>query len=408
MKRVLKMKILMILESEFPPDVRVENEMLALAEAGHNVHLACSSRKNRPEYEQIGSSVIHRKAMTGFIYKSSVGCLRFPFYFNFWRKFIFGLCKKEKFDIIHIHDLPLSRIGVEVKQRFNVRLIIDLHENWPALLKTAAHIQTIPGKLLSSSEQWIRYEREMLPEADKVITIIEEARDRVAALGIDREKICMVSNTINFENLSVRSTRNDSDILTLFYGGAINRHRGLQIVLKAVKMCTQKKLNVRLWIVGAGSYRNELEKLSGSLDIKSNVTFWGQKPFHEMLELLAESDAALIPHLRTENNDASSPNKLYQYMYLNKAIISSDCTSLERIINETNTGFIYKNDSPEELFLLLEKLYADRRMLEEINGNGRKAVLEKYNWNFDKKRLVEAYGELAGNYDQTEKLKLDS
>lgn len=391
------MKILMILESEFPPDVRVENEMLALTEAGHTVHLACSSRKNRPDHEQIGSSIIHRKAMSGFIYKSSVGCLKFPFYFNFWRKFIFGLCKKEKFDIVHIHDLPLSRIGVEVKRKFDALLIIDLHENWPALLKTAAHIQTIPGRFLSSHEQWVRYERRMLPEADKVITIIEEARDRVAALGIDRGKISLVSNTINIENLSVKATRKDTHTLTLFYGGAINRHRGLQIVLKAVKMCVRKNLNVRLWIVGDGSYRNELEKISGALEINSYVKFWGQKPFHEMLELLAESDAALIPHLRTDNNDASSPNKLYQYMYLNKPVISSDCTSLKRIIGETNTGFIYKNDSPEELFLLLEKLCADKRILEEINGNGRKAVLEKYNWNFDKKRLIEAYKELAAD-----------
>jgi glycosyltransferase involved in cell wall biosynthesis len=399
MKWAFKMKILMILESEFPPDVRVENEMLALTEAGHKVHLACSSRKNRPEYEEIGSSVIHRKAMSDFIYKSSVGCLRFPFYFNFWRRFVSALCKKEKFDAIHIHDLPLSRIGVEVRRKYNTRLIIDLHENWPALLKTAVHLQTIPGRLLSSNEQWVRYEREMLPEADKVITIIEEARDRVEALGIDSEKICMVSNTINLENLEVKSSVKDTDYLTLFYGGAINRHRGLQVVLKALKMCVLKNLKVRLWIVGAGSYRNELEKISGVLDISSNVKFWGQKPFHEMLELLAQSDAALIPHLRTDNNDASSPNKLYQYMYLNKPVISSDCTSLKRIISETNTGFIYKNDSPEELFLLLEKLCTDRRLLEETDGNGRKAVLEKYNWNFDKKRLINAYSELAGDDD---------
>ena len=69
------------------------------------------------------------------------------------------------------------------------------------------------------------------------------------------------------------------------------------------------------------------------------VNFWGHKPFNEMLEILAESDAAIIPHIRTENNDASSPNKLYQYMYLNKPIISSDCTSLKRIINETQYRF---------------------------------------------------------------------
>ena len=392
----------MVLESEFPPDVRVENEMLALTEAGHEVHIACSTRKNKAEYELLGNSIIHRKAMSGFIYKSSVGCLKFPFYFNFWRNFIFRLCAKEGFDVIHIHDLPLSSIGVEVKRKFNTRLVIDLHENWPALLRTAAHIQTIPGKLLSSDKQWIAYERRMLPEADKVITIIEEAKDRVAALGIDIRKIVMVSNTINFENLSVKSTPKNTDTLTLFYGGAINRHRGLQIVLKAIKMCVLKKLNIRLWIVGAGSYRNELEKISGFLDINSNVKFWGQKPFHEMLELLAESDAALIPHLRTDNNDASSPNKLYQYMYLNKPIISSDCTSLKRIISETNTGFIYKNDSPEELFLLLEKLYTDRKILEEINGNGRIAVMEKYNWNIDKKRLIDTYLELAGENNRAE------
>ena len=385
------MKILMVLESEFPPDVRVENEMLALTEAGHEVHLACSTRKNRPEIEQFGKSVIHRKTISSFIFKSSVGCLKFPFYFNFWKKFIFGICAKERFDVIHINDLPLSKIGVDVKRRFNACLVIDLHENWPALLKTATHTQTIPGRLLSSNNQWVEYEQKMLPEADKVITIIEEARDRVIRLGIDAAKIFMVSNTINFENLSVQVNMKKTDAFTVFYCGAINRHRGLQIVLESIKMCAAKEMNIRLWIVGDGSFRKKLEELSDAYNINSRVRFWGHKPFNEMLEILAQSDVAIIPHIRTDNNDASSPNKLYQYMYLNKPIISSDCTSLKRIITETHTGFIYKNDSPEELFFLLEKLIGDRKILEEINGNGRKAVLEKYNWNIDKNRLIDAY-----------------
>lgn len=388
----------MVLETEFPPDVRVENEMLALTEAGHEVHLACSTRKNRPEKEAFGKSIIHRKKITSFIYKSSVGCLKFPFYFNFWRNFIFTICARERYDVIHIHDLPLSQIGVDVKRKFNTRLVIDLHENWPALIKIAPHTQTVLGKLLSSNKQWVDYEREMLPEADKVITIIEEARDRVISLGIESCKISMVSNTINFENLSIQAEKKTTDTLTIFYGGAINRHRGLQLVLKAIKMCDLKNIKIIFWIVGYGSFRKELEKISLQLKIDSRVLFLGHKPFNEMLEILAESDAAIIPHLRTENNDASSPNKLYQYMYLNKPIISSDCTSLKRIINETHTGFIYKNDSPEELFQLLERLSVDRRLLDEIDSNGRKAVMEKYNWNIDKQRLIEAYGGLAENY----------
>jgi glycosyltransferase involved in cell wall biosynthesis len=205
----------------------------------------------------------------------------------------------------------------------------------------------------------------------------------------------MVSNTINFEGLSFDTVKEKSDTLTIFYGGAINRHRGLQIVLDAVGMCITKNLKIRLWIVGDGSYKKELERLSASLNIKENVKFWGHKPFREMLGILAECDAAIIPHIRTENNDASSPNKLYQYMYLNKPIISSDCISLKRIINQTHTGFIYKNDSAEDLFLLLEKLSCNRMLLEEINGNGRKAVLESYNWNIDKERLITTYRQLS-------------
>lgn len=385
----------MILESEFPPDVRVENEILALTEAGHEVHLACSTKKNRPESEKFGKAFIHRKKISEFIYKSSVGSLKFPFYFNFWRNFLFPLCSIEGFDAVHISDLPLSRIGKEIKEKFNTCLIIDLHENWPALLKTAAHTRTIAGRLLSSNHRWVEYEKRMLPEADIVITVIEEARDRIINLGIDPEKICIVSNTINYDGLNIKSGIIDPEVFTIFYGGAINKHRGLQIVLEAVKKCVVKGLNIRFWIVGDGSYRKNLEKLSKSLEIEPNVKFWGHKPFLEMLEILGESNAAIIPHVRNDNNDASSPNKLYQYMYLNKPIISSDCTSLKRIIDQTHTGFIYKNDSADDLSLLLEKLSGEKNILDELDGNGRTAVIEKYNWNIDKKRLLEAYRELS-------------
>ena len=231
----------MILESEFPPDVRVENEILALSEAGHEVHLACSTRKNRPENDKFGKAFIHRKKISEFIYKSSVGCLKFPFYFNFWRNFLFPICHREGFDAVHICDLPLSRIGQEIKQKFNTWLIIDLHENWPALLKTAKHTRTIAGRLLSSNRQWVAYERITLAEADKIITVIEEARDRIIRLGIDPGKISIVSNTINYDGLNIKSVKKDSETFTVFYGGAINAHRGLQIALEAVKKCVGKR-----------------------------------------------------------------------------------------------------------------------------------------------------------------------
>jgi glycosyltransferase involved in cell wall biosynthesis len=385
------MKILMLLESGFPPDVRVENEIAALSKAGHEVHLACTTRKNRPPEERSGGAVIYRKPISTFIYKSSVGCLKLPFYFNFWREYVFNLISKEKFDAIHVHDLPLTKIGAEAKRKFKIPLIIDLHENWPALLRHAPHTHTFAGRLLSSDRQWADYEKRMLGEADIIITIVEEARDRVVSLGIEPDKIFIVSNTISLEGLSISGKKRTDDDFVLFYGGGINRHRGLQIVLDAIKILEKKPINMKLQIVGSGSYFKELEKQAVKLGIESHVQFYGYKPFNEMLEMLAEADAAIIPHLRTENNDASSPNKLYQYMYLAKPVISSDCLSLKRILTETDAGFIYRNDSPDDLALLLEKLFHNRQLLEEKGKNGRRAVISDLNWSRDSERLKNAY-----------------
>ena len=112
----------------------------------------------------------------------------------------------------------------------------------------------------------------MLPQADKVITIIEEARERIAGLGIDPEKICIVSNTINFENLSVKNKKKETESFILFYGGAINIHRGLQMVLKAIKINADKNIDINLWIVGDGSYRKSLEELDHLLSILNRMS----------------------------------------------------------------------------------------------------------------------------------------
>lgn len=387
----------MVLESGFPPDRRVEKEIIALTDAGHEVSLACSAKTRNAESSRWGKAIIHRKFMSTFIYKSSAGCLKFPFYFRFWRKYILGLLSMGNYDVIHIHDLPLASIGAEAKKKLKIRLAADLHENYPALLKDSAHTQTFPGTMLFSYGQWTDYEKKYLPEADLIFTVVEEAGNRIEKLGVDKNKISIVSNTFDIENDSMPFTSKLRDDFTIFYGGAINRHRGLQIVLEAVKLLSDKNICVKLMIVGTGSYKRILQKKTNNLGIDSLVTFYGQKPYREMLDLLAEADAGIIPHLRTDNNDASSPNKIFEYMYLKKPVISSDCISLKRIITETDSGYIYRSDSPEKLAELLEKLKDDRKILHEKGENGHRAVISKYNWNFDRKRLLTAYNLLEKN-----------
>ena len=106
------MKILMLLDHPFPPDTRVENEMKSLTAAGNEVHIACFQKGTEPLIEETSYGIIHRKPVSSFIYKSSVGVLKFPFYFNYWRKFVGELFVENQFDAIHVHDLPLAELNM--------------------------------------------------------------------------------------------------------------------------------------------------------------------------------------------------------------------------------------------------------------------------------------------------------
>ena len=54
------MRIGMILENDFPPDIRVEKEARSLIEAGHKVYLLCMQKKTGPSEEVVDNIFVRR------------------------------------------------------------------------------------------------------------------------------------------------------------------------------------------------------------------------------------------------------------------------------------------------------------------------------------------------------------
>ena len=140
----------MVLESDFPPDIRVENEISALISAGHELHIACYSHNKKFDTPRDLPYTIHKTYISPLVYKASVGALKSGIYFNFWRRFLKGLFLAHSFDAIHIHDLPLAKVGYEFSRKEGIPFTLDLHENWPSLLNISTHTNTFLGKILSS------------------------------------------------------------------------------------------------------------------------------------------------------------------------------------------------------------------------------------------------------------------
>ena len=384
------MKILMVLDHEFPPDVRVENEAISLIKAGHQVHLACYTRKERPRKDFYKGMIIHRIPVSTLLYKSSVAALTVPLYFKFWERFLDKVVRDNDIEAIHIHDLPLTQVGKILKYRHDLKLVVDLHENWPVLLDVSTHTKTVPGRILSPRFLWVRYERKILKHADSIVAIVRESKERLEKLGLDGSKIFIVSNTLNIEEFGYTEGNPDPAFFTLYYAGGITYHRGLQTVIEAVSLVRERIPEIRFRIAGSGSYAGKLKEQVEELNIGKHIEFLGHLSLQDVASNLALADAAMIPHLRTEHAEIAMPHKIFQYMYANKPVISSDCKLMDRLITETHSGLIFKAGSAADLAEKLLALYEKRVTIPPA----RRWVEEKYNWEVDAQNLVSMYEKL--------------
>ena len=383
----------MLLENEFLRDSRVEKEVQTLFKAGHEIIVAAISRSGLPLEEKRSDCIVIRKNIPEFILKTSVGALKFPFYFNFWRSFLKDILKNYKIDAVHIHDLPLCRLGIELKKKYNVKLVIDLHENWPALLSVSSHANTFIGKILSSEKQWRSYEKTCAMAADRIITVVAEMKERISRLGIPEDKIFVLENTPEINTAHELKYERDERFFTLIYIGGISFHRGLQYIINGMSMLVPD-LPVRLWIAGDGKYSPILKDQVRKLSLQKFVEFFGMVSKEKTEDLMKKADVGLIPHIRSEQSDNSSPNKLFEYMAAGLPVLASDCISVKRVIAETEAGRTYVFDSPTDFKRVLKKLYDEKGKSVIFTSNGTKAIREKYNWDQSSVSLLTLYSGL--------------
>jgi len=381
------MKILMILETSLP-DIRVENEIYSLQSAGHKVTLFCSGDVL---YMKLHGADVFGIRIPKLIRKSFIAHPWLKMYESFWERELIQFLGKHDFDAIHVHDLPLARLGVMARQLTGCKFVLDLHENYPALLKEATHTKKILGRILHNQKAWERLEKWAVDQADEVIVICSEAYDRIRSIAEGRPWI--VENTVNTKTMPDFSFQKPSNIecLRLFYGGGINKHRGIQTVIEAIRYLLEKEgIIVRLFIMGSGSYKKELQRQAKDLPY---VSFVMSKPLRYFMREMSQSHIVIIPHLENDNNNASSPNKLFQAMYAGVTLIVSSCRSIREIITEENCGYFYQAGNYMDLVHLLIAIDRDRSML-NLGENGRKAVERRYNWEHDSKALIRLYNYL--------------
>lgn len=81
-------------------------------------------------------------------------------------------------------------------------------------------------------------------------------------------------------------------------------------------------------------------------------------------------------------------------MYYKKPVISSNCTSIQKIVTENHCGLIFMDRNSVDLSEKIRFLYKNPEKGNELGENGFNAIMKKFNWKMTSKPLLDLYTKL--------------
>lgn len=390
------MKALFVWDSDYPWDVRVEKICNTLIENKWEVHLVCRNKLRRP-IEEIHNDVhIHRLPFLPAKLGSLNNIVTFPAFFSpLWLFQINKVTIKQKPDLIIVRDLPMALAAIIIGKIHKIPVILDMAEPYPEMIRLIWKFEPFKFSNILVRNPFLAdiIEKLTLKYVDHVFAMVEESKNRLVSKGISPDKISIVSNTPVLKRFEEAKATlpgllgNQKGKLILLYVGFINLSRGLDTVLESLSQFIKINNNFFLVLLGTGNAAEHLKTMAKKLKIENHIGFEGWVDNKLVPEYIASSDICIVPHHKCGHWDNTIPNKLFDYMAAGKPVLVSDVKPMERVVQETGGGLIYKDYDKESFVSQLAKLQ-DSELRKKLGQNGAKAVQEFYNWDNDTVRML--------------------
>lgn len=343
----------------------------ALLKRGVEVKLVTSFWNGGGRREVVGGLEIHRvgdlSARVG-----RIGRVLDLHYYTLGRSIL-----REREDVILWSDvvhtlMPLSCAG-EVRE---LRPLVS-HFHHPAGIEGLLDILYVPFHH--------RIERSTYRNSDAVVVQSNYGAEALSKLfGVDRSKVHVCYCGVDVEEFSPRVGREGGGRINLLFVGVLEKRKGLEYLLLAMKRILEREPRARLAVVGGGPRRRALEELAKGLGISGSVSFEGFVPEERLRLLYGSADIFVFPSLMEGFGMV-----LAEAMACGLPIVACRASAIPEVVGEA--GVLVEPRSPGAIAEAVLMLIKDEELRARLGREAGRRARERFTWDRVAERVIRVY-----------------
>ena len=309
-------------------------------------------------------------------------------YFSFvWSSYIRGR-KLENFDYLMVESPPLflGYSAMALAKKLHSKLIFKVSDLWPESAEKLGIVTNKHLLKLAYNLEGKCYTKSHLITG-QTQGIVDDIKNRLPQKNVYLLPNGVDTTFYNLEQISASTFREkhnfkDNDLL-FFYGGILEHAQGLEVILKAASLLSEKK-NIQFIIQGTGPEKDKLLEMSATLKLK-NVHFLNPVPKSEMPSVLKSIDVALVPLKKLDLFQGAIPSKVFEAFAMKKPLLLGvDGEARKHLIEKGQARMFFEPENVKELAYCALFLSKNPEELHRKSENARYYVSE----NFDRNKIT--------------------
>jgi hypothetical protein len=239
------------------------------------------------------------------------------------------------------HSLHI--IGLQLKQKLNIKWIADFRDPWTTI---GYHKALKLSK--ASAQKHLQLESQVLNSADSIIVTSNHTKNEFSTKT--KQPISVITN--GYDNHSVRVEGKDKKF-TLSHIGSLLSERNPKILWEILSelISENEAFSKAFQLNFIGVVSDDVLESIHNLGLKKHVNRVGYVSHDEAIKFQMQSRLLLLIEIDSEDTKAIIPGKLFEYLISETPIlaIGPDDSDVQQIITKTNTGVYFNYHQKEAL-----------------------------------------------------------